>query len=155
MAAISSGAIFVSYQPVTFELPNPPVENNSGESLFISDVFVLVGTTKKHFWINTDQAMMLSSVLVVSLAGVLIKSNGGGFMSYVPLYLAMIFPIYWIFKIFAAYFVSSLSHPKSMSYQVKDATGRYVSHHHTVTPGTTFLDATLKAFREREVKNGD
>lgn len=155
MAAISSYSLVVSYDSVHFELPNPPVENFIGEIMFIPEVVALVGSTQKHFWLNTDRILMLCSFFLMGFIAIFINLRGGSFMSYLPLYLALLLPVYWIIKISSACLVAKFAHPKSVTYQVKDANGKSITHYKNVSDGMNFLDATLTAFRSREHKNGE
>ncbi|CRY10919.1 hypothetical protein [Yersinia enterocolitica] len=154
MAAVSVDAHSIIFDTEYIGLPNPPVENQIGECLYIPHVILLFPTTHKSLSLNIEHRLMLISALVVTLIGVVITLVEGNLMSYIPLYLAIAPLVYWMSKIIFAYIVSEYANPKIITYQDRDEYGHEVTKQVIPDPKMGFLDATLAAFNNKDPKNG-
>lgn len=154
MAAVSIDAHSIIFDTTCIELPNPPVENQVGECLYIPRVILLFPTTHKSLSLNTEHKLMLISALVVTLIGVVITLVEGNLMSYIPLYLAIAPLVYWLSKLLFAYIISEYAYPRMITYQDSDECGREVTKQFIPDQGMGFLDATLAALHNKAPKNG-
>ncbi|MFV8979819.1 hypothetical protein [Serratia fonticola] len=122
--------------------------------MFTPTVVATVGSSIEHNSLSFENWIMLASGITISPLAIGVKLWSGAFMSYIPLYLALIPIVYWVLKIASAFVVSRYAHPKSISYLVKDEGGRQVTEKSSFSNGENFLDATLSVFRRKEHRDG-
>ncbi|CNI60417.1 hypothetical protein [Yersinia bercovieri] len=154
MAAVSIDAHSIIFDSTCVGFPNPPVENQNGECLYIPRVILLFPTTHKSLSLNIEHKLMLISAIIVALIGVVITLMEGNLMSYIPLYLAISPLVYWLSKILFAYIISEYAYPKIITYQDSDECGREITKQFIPGPKMGFLDATLAALHNKAPKNG-
>ncbi|HEI9850469.1 TPA: hypothetical protein SLN67_003532 [Serratia marcescens] len=154
MASISVDASFVTIEEIGTLLPNPPMENRFGEVMYVFTFATFVRASSKHSLLSTEQLLMLLSLLPLGVIALISKVIYGGFMAYIPLYLALSPVFYWIIKILYAFSVAKLAHPLSLTYSQHDSEGNIVVKEITNDQGKGFLDATIGILNHEGKKHG-
>ncbi|MFV5927381.1 hypothetical protein ACLIKC_09945 [Klebsiella aerogenes] len=132
----------------TNETAFPPIENQSGDIIFTPTQIAIIRPVYRASYRDERQLVRALSITIVVFISVIVWLKGGGFMYYIPLYLALMPIIYWISKIGFAFAVARFSEVKSISYcrDHKDLKP-YVKH---LKKNEDLLDATLDFLKEKK-----
>lgn len=98
----------------------PPVENQTGDIIFIPTKVTVIGSVHRVSYRDERQLMRALSIALVTLISAIVWLKGGGFMYYIPLYLSLIPILYWFSKIGMAFAISKFSQVESICFTYKD-----------------------------------
>jgi len=143
-------SVFLPSDTFDDDVSLPPLENQIGDIIFVAKEFEIVLPVALSHTIECNKLLYALSIMITALLGVIVWVNGGVFMYYIPLYLALMPLFYWIIKISYAYVIAKAMYPTTVIVHHKNN----IKDKDIVSVSSTdnFLDATLHALNHNKTK---